>query len=92
MSYNSFIYLFVFLAVAWGAWAVLPQRGRPFVLLAASMVFYLVSARQYVLYILAVAAVAWAVGQQLARRDALFAAAKPDLAAPAREAMKKHLA
>ena len=43
MSYNSFIYLFVFLAVAWGAWAVLPQRGRPFVLLAASMVFYLVS-------------------------------------------------
>ena len=92
MSYNSFIYLFVFLAVAWGAWAVLPQRGRPFVLLAASMVFYLVSARQYVLYILAVAAVAWAVGQQLARLDALFAAAKPDLAAPARKAMKKQVA
>lgn len=92
MSYNSFIYLFVFLVVSWGIWAVLPQRGRPFALLGASLVFYLVSARQYIIYILAVAAVAWAVGQQLARLDALFAAARSDLAVPARKALKKQVA
>ena len=40
MSYTSFCYLFLFLPLVWVLWAVLPRRGRPAVLLAASLLFY----------------------------------------------------
>lgn len=92
MSYNSFVYLFVFLVLAWLAWALLPQKWRPGALLAASLVFYAVSARQYTVYILATAAVCWVAGQQLGRLDALFQAARKDLPPPARKEMKQRVA
>ena len=67
MAYNSFFYLVLFLVPVWLAWALLPQRLRPPALLAGSLVFYIISARQYVLWLLFTAAAAhWAARRMAA--------------------------
>ena len=81
MSYNSFIYLFVFLVIAWLLWAFAPQKWRPGVLLGASLVFYFASTKRYIVYILLAAVIAWSVGLLLGRMDELLAETRPALPA-----------
>lgn len=93
MSYNSFIYLFIFLGVSWALWAVLPQKWRPGVLLGASLLFYVATAKRFVVYILVAAAIIWVTGLLLGRLDGLFAATKTALPGPPeRKALKKQVA
>ena len=92
MSYNSFIYLFVFLGAAWLLWALAPQKWRPGVLLAASLVFYFASTKRYIVYILLAAAVAWGVGLLLGRLDDLQAETRPALPPDRRKPFKKQVA
>lgn len=91
MSYNSFIYLFGFLVVAWLLWAFAPQKWRPGVLLGASLVFYFASTKRYIVYILLAAAIAWGVGLLLGRLDALQADTRPALPADRRKPFKKEV-
>ena len=91
MSYNSFIYLFVFLGTVWLFWALLPQKWRPLALLAGSMIFYVATARRYVVFLLLAAGVTWAAGLLLGRLDELQAATGPSLPAPERKALKKRI-
>ncbi len=83
MAYNSFFYLALFLVPVWLAWALLPQRLRPLALLTGSLIFYLVSARQYVFWLLLAAAAVHRAARRLAALDAapLPAAADTDPAA-----------
>lgn len=92
MSYNSFIYLFVFLGAAWLLWALAPQKWRPGVLLAASLVFYFASTKRYIVYILLAAAIAWGVGLLLGRLDDLQAETRPALPPDRRKPFKKQVA
>lgn len=92
MAYNSFPYLFVFLPVCWAAWAVLPQRRRPAVLVGGSLLFYWLMAGSYTLWLLVAAAFTWALGLWLGRLQALQAETLPALAAPARKSAKKQFA
>lgn len=92
MSYTSFVYLFLFLPAVWALWAVLPQRGRPAVLLGASLLFYWLTSGRYIVWILAAAAVTWGVGLLLGRLDDILSTAKPELSAAGRKAVKKQLA
>ena len=70
MVYTSVFYLALFLLPVWLAWALLPQRLRPFALLAGSMVFYLLNARQYTLWLLLTAAAVHLAARRLAALDA----------------------
>ena len=89
MSYNSFIYLFVFLSVTWLLWALAPQKWRPGVLLGASLVFYFASTKRYIVYILLAALVAWGVGLLLDRLEELQVQTRPALPAAERKPFKK---
>ncbi len=91
MSYNSFIYLFVFLGAVWLLWALVPQKWRPAVLLGASMVFYFATAKRYIVYILLTAALCWGVGKLLGGLDDLLADTRPALDPPGRKALKKRV-
>lgn len=82
MSYTSFGYLFLFLPLVWVLWAVLPRRGRPAVLLAASLLFYWISSGRYLIWMLAAAAVTWLTGLLLGRLDTLSATTRPELSPP----------
>lgn len=94
MAYNSFPYLFMFLPVTWLLWAVLPQRRRPLVLLAGSVLFYWLMAGQYIYWLLLAAGATWGLGLAIGRLQALQAAALPAMAADpkARKATKKQFA
>lgn len=91
MSYNSFMYLFVFLVAAWLLWAFAPRKWRPGVLLGASLVFYFASTKRYIVYILLAAAIAWGVGLLLGRLDALQADTRPALPPDRRKPFKKEV-
>lgn len=93
MSYNSFIYLFVFLGVVWLFWALLPQRWRPAALLGGSLVFYFVTAQRFIVYVLLAALVSWGCGWMLTRMDELLAETRPQLPGPPeRKALKQKVA
>ena len=92
MSYNSFVYLFVFLSVTWLLWALAPQKWRPGVLLGASLVFYFASTKRYIVYILLAAAVAWGIGLLLERLSDLQDRTRPLLPAADRKSFKKQVA
>lgn len=92
MSYNSFIYLFLFLSVTWLLWALAPQKWRPGVLLGASLVFYYASTQRYIVYILLAAAVTWGIGLLLERLNDLQAQTRPLLPAAERKSFKKQVA
>lgn len=70
MSYTSVFYFVLFLVPVWLAWALLPQRQRPFALLAGSLVFYIFSARQYTVWLLLTAGAVFWAGRRLAAIDA----------------------
>ena len=91
MSYTSFGYLFLFLPLVWVLWAVLPRRGRPAVLLAASLLFYWISSGRYLIWMLAAAGVTWLTGLLLGRLDTLSATTRPELSPAGRKTFKKQL-
>lgn len=89
MAYNSFPYLFLFLPLVWLLWAVLPQKRRPAVLLAGSMLFYWLVAGQYTYWLLLAAALTWGLGLAMGRLQALQAATLGALTGPERKGAKK---
>ena len=88
MAYNTFLYFGLFLGTVYTAWLLSPAKYRPMVLLGASLFFYWLSARQYIVWILGAAIVTWVGGLTLARLDELFADAKPHLQGGERKAFK----
>lgn len=69
MAFNSLAYI-VFLCIVCGIFAVLPRRGRQWLLLIASYMFYGAWDYRYTVLILLVTCVSWVGGRMLAKPGA----------------------
>lgn len=91
MQYNSWLYLFAFLAGTVLLYYLVPVRGRWWVLLGASLGFYWISSRKLLVVLLLTSLVIYAGGFWLGRNKDAFRAKKSALDKAERHALKEKL-
>lgn len=67
MAYHTSIYLFLFLPAVLLVYQLIPKKGRPFVLLGFSYLFFFIISQQLILYILSTTVWIYGVGNWLDR-------------------------
>ncbi len=91
MAYNSLSYLLVFLVLTFLVWAAMPAKRRPWVLLAASVVYYASFGIRHMLFLAATILLTWLAGYALGWLDAMDAETEPALEKAARKTLRKRI-
>lgn len=90
MQYISIAFL-GFTAVSLVLYRLVPQKARPYILLAASLLFYALNAKLLLLPIVALTAVVYGCSLWIGKKDEAFAAAKKELTREERKSAKQKL-
>ena len=88
MQYNSWLYLIFFLAPCVGLYYLLPLQRRWIILLAASLVFYFVTCRQWIVIPLATTLVLYLAGLALEHAQTVYKSQKAGADRDRRRALK----
>ncbi|MCI2046144.1 MAG: hypothetical protein LKJ90_00290 [Faecalibacterium sp.] len=91
MAYNSLSYLLVFLVLTFLVWAAVPAKRRPWVLLAASAVYYASFGIRHMGFLAATILLTWLAGRAIGWLDAMDAEIAPALEKPARKMLRRRI-
>ncbi|MDE6156263.1 MAG: MBOAT family protein, partial [Eubacterium sp.] len=88
MTYTSFEFFIIYFGVTYLLYSIIPQKAKWCVLLAGSLIFYVIASGGHIEFLLLSALIIWAVGMVIQKLNDTFAEKKKLVAKEERKQLK----